>query len=95
MKRVTKSLVYAGLAAIFVTPFAAQAADRGFCRDYTQAALRQVHAVMELPRCAARVDGGPRWSSEAFVHYRWCRDQSMDAANDEREARKDFIDRCR
>lgn len=94
MLRIIQASALAG-AALFALSTAASAADRDFCRDYTEAALVQVHEVMEMPRCAARIDPGPRWSTDRSVHFRWCRGVSRDAANDEREARKDFIERCR
>jgi hypothetical protein len=82
-------------AAMLAVSSAAQAADRDFCHSYTDAALVQVRAMLSVPRCAAHVEPGPRWSTDPAVHFRWCRGQSRDAAQDEREARRDYIERCR
>lgn len=94
MIRFVGAAVVAG-ATIFAATSGAQAAGRDFCHDYTQAALVQVHAMMSMPRCADRIDPGPRWSTDPAVHFKWCRGVSRDEANDEREVRKDYIDRCR
>ncbi|MGB8365029.1 MAG: hypothetical protein ACLQUZ_18950 [Rhizomicrobium sp.] len=94
MIRFLYAAVIAG-AAFVATASGVQAADRDFCREYTDAALVQVRAALSMPRCAERFDPGPRWSTDRAVHFKWCRGVSRDAANDEREARKDFIERCR
>ena len=94
MNRFIGAAAIAGAAMWALSP-AAQAADRDFCRHYTDAALVQVREVMNMPRCAERLDPGPRWSADRAVHFRWCRGVSRDAANDERDARKEFIERCR
>jgi hypothetical protein len=46
---------------------AARAADPGFCKQYTQAALNQVRGGLANPRCAGGLQGA-RWSSDFAVH---------------------------
>lgn len=94
MNRLFGAAALAGVA-VFACSQPGQAAGRDFCHDYTRAALVQVRAALNMPRCAERLDPGPRWSTDPDVHYNWCRGVSRDAANDEREARKDYLDRCR
>jgi hypothetical protein len=73
---------------------AAQAANPGFCRDYTSAALRQVRAAYAQPRCAAGI-GGPRWSTQGRVHYDWCLGADFAATGAERDARTAYLRSCR
>ncbi len=72
---------------------AAQAADPGFCKPYTQAALSQVRSGLVDPACAVGMQGA-RWSSEFAVHYEWCLGASPDAAGAERDARASYLRRC-
>lgn len=73
----------------------ANAADRGFCRDYARAAVRQVRGAMSHGRCMRHIDeDGDRWSTDFRVHYGWCLDHTRDAADEEREARRDKLERC-
>ena len=74
----------------------AQAADRGFCRDYTRQALRQVELARDSWRCRRWVDfGSMRWSSAWDVHFDWCRGASYGDANHERNERRRALERCR
>jgi hypothetical protein len=73
---------------------AAQAADPGFCKQYTQAALNQVRAGLSSPRCAGGLQGS-RWSSEFAVHYEWCLGTSFGTAGGERDARTSYLRSCR
>ena len=73
---------------------AARAADPGFCRQYTQAALNQVRAGLSNSRCAGGLQGS-RWSSEFAVHYEWCLGTSFGAASGERDARTSYLRSCR
>jgi hypothetical protein len=72
---------------------AAQAADPGFCKPYTQAALTQVRGGLANDRCAGSLQGA-RWSTEFAVHYEWCLGASVDAAGAERDARTRFLKAC-
>jgi hypothetical protein len=69
------------------------AADPGFCKPYTQAALNQVRGGLADDRCAGRLQGA-RWSTEFAVHYEWCLGASVDAAGAERDARTRFLKAC-
>jgi hypothetical protein len=71
----------------------AQAADPGFCKQYTQAALTQVRGGLANDRCASSLQGA-RWSTEFAVHYEWCLGASVDAASAERDARTRFLKAC-
>lgn len=74
----------------------AQAADRDFCRNYTDAALRQVHVALDVPRCVRRIDtASARWSTDPEVHFRWCRGVTGYDAAAERDARTRILDHCR
>jgi len=73
---------------------AVNAEDRGFCRDYARAALRQVRGALSHERCIRRMDDQNRWSTDFGVHYRWCRGVSADQADAERNARRETLERC-
>jgi hypothetical protein len=70
------------------------AADRDFCRDYAQAALRQVRAALNHQRCSVHLDNPTRWSPEYRAHFQWCQHVSKDTATDERAARHQVLQRC-
>ena len=74
---------------------AANAASREFCRDYARAAVRQVRGALSHGRCIRHIDDdSARWSTDFQTHFRWCLDQSRDAAEAERDARRDKLERC-
>jgi hypothetical protein len=71
------------------------AADRSFCHDYADAAMRQVHTVLGRDRCLRHIDpDSSRWTRSYDRHFGWCRGVSREQADDEREARRMVIDRC-
>lgn len=73
----------------------ANAADRGFCHDYSRAAVRQVRLAMSHPRCDWRVDNNPaRWSTDWRAHFTWCLGVDRGQADAERDARKATLDHC-
>jgi hypothetical protein len=74
-------------------PFAAHAADPGFCRGYATAAIRQVRGALNHPR---RLPGlqGTRWSADFNVHYNWCLGASYAQAGSERDARTNYLRGC-
>jgi hypothetical protein len=71
----------------------ADAADPGFCRQYTKAALTQVRDGLANSPCAGRMQGA-RWSTEFSVHYEWCLGASFDAVGAERDARTRTLKAC-
>lgn len=79
---------------ILASAGSAGAADREFCRDYAQSALRQVRGALHHQRCAVHLDNVARWSPEFRDHFRWCLNVSKDTANDERAARHRVLERC-
>jgi hypothetical protein len=72
---------------------AGHAADPGFCREYTRAALNQVRGGLADPRCAGRLQGA-KWSTDFAVHYEWCLGVSAAAAGEERDARTQYLKAC-
>ncbi len=83
-------------AALLASAGVAQAADRDFCRDYTDAAMHQVNAALDDDRCARWIDeDSPRWSTDRHVHWDWCRYHSTGDAWHERNERRRVLDRCR
>lgn len=74
---------------------AASAADREFCHDYSNAALRQVRAALSNRRCTFRMENETRWSSDGRTHFEWCKGVSRQDANAERDARRRMLDHCR
>ena len=71
------------------------AADRGFCRGYATAAVRQVRGALENRRCPFRTeDNESRWSTNFRTHFDWCRDVSREDAEREREARTRTLEHC-
>ena len=87
------------LAACFLSAFlmagltAADAADPGFCRQYAQAALKQVRGALSNPRCGGGLQGA-RWSADFPVHYEWCLGADYGAASAERDARTRHLRAC-
>ena len=76
-----------------LTPFAAQAADPGPCREYAEAAIRQIRGALNNPRCLPGLQGA-RWSSDVEVHYKWCLGASYAAIGSERDARRAYLHTC-
>jgi hypothetical protein len=74
-------------------PTDARAADPGFCRQFTKAAISQVRGALADPRCGAGIQGA-RWSTDFAVHYEWCLGASLDAAAAESKARTRFLRAC-
>jgi hypothetical protein len=78
---------------VVLSASAAHAADPGFCKQYTQAALNQVRVGLITPRCARGLQGA-RWSTEFAIHYEWCLGASLAAAGVERDERTRFLRAC-
>jgi hypothetical protein len=93
-KRPLAGLVLAAFTLSFVAITEARAADPAFCRQYSHAALNQVHGGLATPRCAAGLQGS-RWSTDFSVHYQWCLGVSYTDAGTEREARTKYLNGCR
>jgi hypothetical protein len=93
LKELLRATLLAGAVAI-LTPFAAPAADPGTCRDYAEAAIRQVHSALDNPRCRGAVRG-PRWTADFQGHYNWCLIASYTAIGSERDARTAYLSACR
>lgn len=73
----------------------AQAAGHEFCEQYARSAENQVRGAINHPRCRGFIERNPgRWSDDWKVHYRWCRDVSGQAAENEREIRHRELARC-
>jgi hypothetical protein len=87
------------MAACFLSVFlicgltAARAADPGFCRQYSHAALIQVRGALANPRCGAGLQGA-RWSTDFSVHYEWCLGADLCATGVERDARTRYVKAC-
>jgi hypothetical protein len=95
MKIGNRKLSMVAAAAILMIPAAAHAADRGFCRAYTDDALRQAREVRESPFCARAVDYDPaRWSFDGRGHYEWCLTMPPQAAEAERYGRSRYLHEC-
>jgi hypothetical protein len=88
--RLVLALIALGLAAVTE----ARAADPAFCRQYSHAALNQVHGGLANPRCAAGMQGS-RWSTDFSVHYQWCLGVAYADAGVERDARTTYLRGCR
>jgi hypothetical protein len=71
-----------------------RAADPAFCRQYSQAALKQVRGGLASQRCGAGLEGS-RWSSDFSVHYQWCLGVTYADAGTERDARTTYLRGCR
>ncbi|MBV9330210.1 MAG: hypothetical protein JOZ55_01520 [Alphaproteobacteria bacterium] len=84
----------AGTLALITALPQARAADPAFCKAYAVAALRQVHAALDNPRCRYHLRG-PRWSTDYRVHFDWCRSVPPVIAVSERDARTRRLARCR
>jgi len=74
-------------------PLAAEAADRASCREYAEAAIRQVRGGINHPRCQPGMQGA-RWSADEAVHYNWCLAASDAAIGAERNARTAYLRSC-
>jgi len=87
-------LVLAVVGLCFAAITRADAADPAFCRQYSHAALNQVHGGLVNPRCAAGMQGS-RWSTDFAIHYQWCLGVSSVDAGAERDARTSYLRGCR
>jgi hypothetical protein len=91
--RTTLYAAATGLMLSVVVYGGARAADPGFCDDYARAALRQIDVANRS--CAYPPDlGSGRWIGGYRRHYDWCLGVSYRQAGDEREARREILDRC-
>jgi len=82
-------------AACLAAPLTAHAADRRFCRDYTEEAIDQARAVRENPYCAGAVEYDPaRWSFDRRGHFEWCLYMPPEAAERERYERSRYLSEC-
>ncbi|HZR90061.1 MAG TPA: hypothetical protein VFB02_24935 [Bradyrhizobium sp.] len=94
----TKTALFGLVLAVFSAAFAglteAHAADPAFCRQYSHAAINQVHGALAEPRCAAGMQGS-RWSTDFSVHYQWCLGVAYVDAGAERDARTKYLRSCR
>ena len=90
----TRCAALGAAAMLLAVSTAAQAADPAFCRNYATAAMRQVRAAFETPRCAMGA-GGSRWSRRYEVHFNWCLGAPYAAAGRERDARTYYLRGCR
>jgi hypothetical protein len=66
------------------------AASDEVCRDYAQAALRQVK-LMHEHRCGFTT---ARWSDDWNVHFQWCRGVSYEQVGFERDVRTRELRQC-
>jgi len=83
------------LAIAFGAATPASAASDGFCRDYAQTAVREVHAAFDSPRCQGAVQQNPaRWNPDYHAHYDWCRGSSKRDTDRESGARRAVLDDC-
>ena len=79
--------------AIGLSSVSADAADRDFCRDYAQTALRQVHDALSVPACRVGLKGD-RWSSDYRIHFNWCLHAAVPKIESERAAREGYLYGC-
>lgn len=94
-KRLTSVLIISAAFSGSLLLSAAHAADRNFCRDYSDAAMRQFKLAQEHERCHAAIrDDANRWHGDYRSHMEWCRSVSANDANRERESRKRVLDEC-
>lgn len=87
-------LQYAVFTGLVLGSAGAHAADPGFCDDYARAALRQIGAAQNACRYPPNFNAA-RWSGGYRTHYDWCLGVPYRAASEEREARREVLDRCR
>jgi hypothetical protein len=93
LRRLIRATTLAAAVAVLM-PFAAQAADPGTCRDYAEAAIRQVRDALDNPRCQSGLKG-PRWLADFQGHYNWCLTVGYAAIGSERDARTAYLRACR
>lgn len=92
--RTLVSVLSASLLCAAITPIA-QAADHEFCKDYAEAAIRQLHHAEHHDRCHRYIRENPaRWQDNFKGHYDWCRGVSRDQAWGERNARSGALHEC-
>jgi hypothetical protein len=96
MKIATMMLGAVVLCGAIASPMAAHAADRDFCRAYTEAAVRQASEARQSRYCARQIPYEPaRWSLDRRGHFDWCRRSPRLEAEAERGYRADFLRDCR
>ena len=94
MKRVNMILGVAVLGAMMTSPITASAADRNFCRAYTDQALRKAQQARQM-RCLRQFEYNlARWSLDGNGHYSWCVTVPRDYAEQERAIRTDSLREC-
>jgi hypothetical protein len=91
--KIAKRAILLAPALAVLLPFAAQAADPGFCHGYAAAAIRQVRGGLAHPSCMAGMQGA-RWSADVNVHYNWCLGATYAQAGSERDARTAYLRGC-
>ncbi len=95
MKLATLLLGAAVLGATAMSPIMAQAADRDFCRAYTDMALRQAANARQSRFCARQISREPeRWSQDPRTHFDWCRRTDRRDVEAERFYRSGFLRDC-
>jgi hypothetical protein len=96
MKLANLILGTAVLGAAAMSPVVVQAADRDFCRAYTDNALRQAAEARQSRFCARQIDREPaRWSQDPRGHFDWCRRTDRRAVEAEQFYRSGFLRDCR
>jgi hypothetical protein len=96
MRLSTMTFAAVALWAGIASPIAAFAADSDYCRDYTEAAIRQANEARQSRVCARQIPYEPaRWSLDRRGHFEWCRDEPRQLSEAERAYRAGFLRDCR
>jgi hypothetical protein len=96
MKLATMTFGAVALCAGMTSTIAAFGADRGYCRDYTEAAIRQAYEARQTRVCARQIPYEPaRWSLDRRGHFEWCLYEPRELSEAERDYRAGFLDDCR
>jgi hypothetical protein len=92
LKTLTGGTLLAAAAAI-LTPLAAQATDAAYCKIYAQHAIEDVGAGHAKPACVAGMTGS-RWSASERVHFTYCMSNPIDAVENLRGVRQNYLRSC-
>jgi hypothetical protein len=93
-EKVLKALIALSMPTLAILmPFAAQAADAGYCEAYAKAALGQVSVGHSHPACAAGMQGA-RWSPTFRVHFDYCISHPTEVVEGRQGARSEYLRSC-
>ena len=94
MRKTLMAFALVGSALTLMAASDANAASRGYCREYAREAMRQVQAARYSPGCWRRIDNWNRWVDNYWNHYEWCLSVPREWVQFERYTRAGYLQDC-